>query len=54
MGEFISIFIQPLVRFFCYLYRADDRPEARSFTVGCMFVTLAIAFFIAFMFHFFG
>lgn len=35
-----------LAEFFVWLYRADERPEARRITIGCGVVALAVIGFV--------
>ena len=37
--------LDPIIDFFCALYNADNRPEARKFTIGC-FILVLVAFVI--------
>jgi hypothetical protein len=42
--------LDPIIDFFCKLYDADKRPEARKFTVGCFHIVLIVFVVIAVIF----
>ena len=43
-------FLDPLFSLFEEIYRADKRPEARRFTIGCFVVVLIVAVVIVVIF----
>ncbi len=45
-------FVISLRRFFGMLYKADKRPEARRFTIGCFLVSLVLLALIYLIFGF--
>ena len=43
-------FLDQLLNFFVELYRADKRPEARRFTIGCLVIALVVVALIVVIF----
>ena len=43
-------FLDPLFDYFVALYRADKRPEARKFTIGCFLIVLILIGLLAVIF----
>lgn len=54
MGELLEWIIFPIVDFFRHLYDADNRPEARRFTIGCALICVALVLIVGALFYFFG
>lgn len=54
MGDLLAWIIFPIIDFFGQLYDADNRPEARRFTIGCGLICVALVLIVGARFYFFG
>ena len=54
MWDLLDWIISPAVQYFAAIYRADERPEARRFTVGCFLLLVGLTLLIGALFYFFG
>lgn len=54
MLDFLDWMLSPLIELLVSTYRADQRPEARRFTIGCFLIVAALFTLVALLFYFFG
>ncbi|HXQ69872.1 MAG TPA: hypothetical protein VN844_05275 [Pyrinomonadaceae bacterium] len=54
MLDFLDWMLSPLIELFVSIYRADHRPEARRFTIGCFLIVAAIFILVGVLFYYFG
>ena len=54
MLDFLDWALMPVIDLFVSMYRADRRPEARRFTIGCLLVVVAIIVLVGVLFYYFG
>ena len=52
MWNIIEWIVEPLFELFGGVYKADERKEARRFTVGCLVVVLVLIGLVAAFFYF--
>jgi hypothetical protein len=54
MWDFFDWALSPVLELVVRLYGADDRPEARKFTIGCFLIVTAVIMLVGVLFYFFG
>ena len=52
MWDLLEWIISPAFEYFAAIYRADGRPEARRFTVGCFLIFAGLVLLIGALFYF--
>jgi hypothetical protein len=54
MWDLLDWIISPAVEYFAAIYRADNRPEARRFAIGCTLVFVGLTLLVGALFYYFG
>ena len=54
MWDLLDWIISPALSYFEAVYRADRRPEARRFTIGCFLIFAGLGLLIGALVYYFG